>query len=266
MAGPPTDSNGTAVLTADFLSDARIAHGFFDRAGGISEGVYASLNCGLGSGDDAGRVYENRRRALRRLDGAASVLVTARQVHSSRVTVVDRPWPDTQRPEADGLVTRTSGLALGVLTADCAPVLLADPGAGIVAAAHAGWRGAKDGILARTVEAMERLGARRGAVVAAIGPCIGQDSYEVGAEFQAVFVADDPTTVTFFRPADRARHFMFDLAGFVARELDRVGVGSVAVLGHDTYADESRFFSFRRATHAGGGDYGRHLSAIALVP
>jgi hypothetical protein len=254
------------VLTTDSLTDAGVAHAFFDRTGGISEGVYASLNCGLGSGDDPERVLENRRIALRRLDGAANVLVTARQVHSSRVAVVARPWPDAERPEADGLVTRAPGLALGILTADCAPVLLADPGAEVVAAAHAGWRGAKDGILARTVDAMEGLGARRRSVVAAIGPCIGRESYEVGAEFRALFVEDDPTAAPFFRPAERARHFMFDLSGFVARELDRLGVGSVAVLAHDTYADESRFFSYRRATHTGAGDYGRHVSAIALMP
>lgn len=253
------------LTTEAFSYFPAVRHGFFTREGGVSEGLYASLNCGLGSGDDPERVRENRRRAMRRLGLAAEALVTAQQVHSARVAVVEAPWPAAARPQVDGMVTRVRGMALGILTADCAPVLLADPRAGVIGAAHAGWRGAKSGIVEATVAAMVRLGARLGGIGAAVGPCIRHDSYEVGPEFHAVFVADEPASAALFRPSDRERHFRFDLAGYVAGKLAAAGVETLAVLPHDTFAEPDRFFSYRRATLAGGDDYGRLLSAIALA-
>jgi YfiH family protein len=203
---------------------------------------------------------------MRRLGLTGEALVTAYQVHSARVAVVDAPWPAAARPHVDGMVTRRRGLALGILTADCAPVLMADAQSGVVAAVHAGWRGAKSGILGETVAAMVRLGARACDIVAGIGPCIRQDSYEVGPEFHEGFVANEVATADFFRPSNRDGHFRFDLAGYVARKLTSAGVPSIAVLPFDTFADADRFFSFRRVTLSGGGDYGRLLSAIALEP
>jgi len=254
------------LTTEPFSCFLAVRHGFFTREGGVSEGLYASLNCGLGSGDDPERVRENRRRAMRRLGLAAEALVTAYQVHSARVAVVEAPWPAEARPQVDGMVTRNPGVALGILTADCAPVLLADPQAGVIGAAHAGWRGAKSGILEETVAAMVRLGARVGSIGAAVGPCIRHDSYEVGPEFRAAFVADEPAAADLFLPSDRESHFRFDLAGYVAGKLGAVGIEALAVLPHDTFSDNDRFFSYRRVTLAGGGDYGRLLSAIALAP
>jgi purine-nucleoside/S-methyl-5'-thioadenosine phosphorylase / adenosine deaminase len=254
------------LTTEPFSCFLAVRHGFFTREGGVSEGLYASLNCGLGSGDDPQRVRENRRRAMRRLGLAAEALVTAYQVHSARVAVVEAPWPATARPQVDGMVTRTRGVALGILTADCAPVLLADPQTGVIGAAHAGWRGAKSGILEETVATMVRLGARVGSISAAVGPCIRHYSYEVGPEFRAAFVADEPPSAELFRPSDRESHFRFDLAGYVAGKLAAVGIEALAILPHDTFSDTGRFFSYRRATLAGGGDYGRLLSAIALAP
>lgn len=250
------------MLTAELLAGTR--HGFFGRAGGVSRGPYASLNCGLASGDDPERVATNRRRAADRLGLPVAALLTARQVHSAHVVVVEAAWPDAARPTADGLVTRRPGLALGILTADCAPVLLADPVAGIIGAAHAGWRGAKAGVLARVIEAMLALGARRERLAAVIGPCIAQPSYEVGPEFRAAFVADDPGTESLFRPSSRPQHHVFDLAGYVRRALTALGVGHIAAIAADTCADEGRFFSFRRSTLRGEQGYGRQLSAIAL--
>jgi YfiH family protein len=243
---------------------AGIPHGFFGRQGGISRSVYSSLNCGLGSGDDAERVRQNRARALDRLGLPPSALVTLKQVHSPDVIVVEKPFADDERPEADGLVSRSAGVALGILTADCAPVLFADPGAGVIGAAHAGWRGAKAGIIARTVAAMERLGARRSQTVATVGPCIAQPSYEVGLEFRAAFLADDEAAERFFAPAQRPDKLMFDLAGFVHQALSREGIARVSVVAADTFADADRYFSYRRTTLAGERDYGRQLSVIAL--
>jgi purine-nucleoside/S-methyl-5'-thioadenosine phosphorylase / adenosine deaminase len=254
------------LTTEPFSCFLAVRHGFFTREGGVSEGLYASLNCGLGSGDDPERVRENRRRAMRRLGLAAEALVTAYQVHSARVAVVEAPWPAAARPQVDGMVTRTRGVALGILTADCAPVLLADPQAGLIGAAHAGWRGAKSGIVEQTVMAMVRLGARVESIAAAVGPCIRHDSYEVGPEFRAAFVADEPASAELFRPSDRDGHFRFDLAGYVAGRLRAVGIETLTVLPHDTFSENDRFFSYRRVTLAGGGDYGRLLSAIALMP
>ena len=255
------------MLTGESLDDLpAVRHGFFTREGGVSEGLYASLNCGLGSGDEPERVHKNRSLAMRRLGLRAEALVTAYQVHSARIAVVDAPWPAGSRPQVDGLVSRSPKEALGILTADCAPVLLADRRGGVIGAVHAGWRGAKSGILAETVTAMLDLGAHIEHIRAAIGPCIGHDSYEVGPEFRLAFAQDEPATADLFRPSVREGHFRFDLAGYVARKLTEVGVQSLSVLPYDTFAEPDRFFSYRRATLAGGGDYGRLLSAIALTP
>jgi purine-nucleoside/S-methyl-5'-thioadenosine phosphorylase / adenosine deaminase len=255
------------MLTGESLDDLpAVRHGFFTREGGVSEGLYASLNCGLGSGDEPERVHKNRSLAMRRLGLRAEALVTAYQVHSARIAVVEAPWPAGSRPQVDGLVSRSPKVALGILTADCAPVLLADRRGGVIGAAHAGWRGAKSGILAETVTAMLDLGAHIEHIRAAIGPCIGHDSYEVGPEFRLAFAQDEPATADLFRPSVREGHFRFDLAGYVARKLTEVGVQSLSVLPYDTFAEPDRFFSYRRATLAGGGDYGRLLSAIALTP
>lgn len=255
------------MLSAPPLDDlAGIRHGFFTRQGGVSRAPYDSLNCGLGSRDDPDRVVTNRARAADRLGFSTEALVTAYQVHSAEVAIVDGPWPAEARPQVDALVTRTPGVVLGVLTADCAPVLLADADAGVVAAVHAGWRGAKTGIIDAAVAAMLDLGARRCKLAAAVGPCIQQASYEVGPEFRAAFAADSVDTGTFFRPAERNGHFMFDLSGYVVSRLEALRLGNISTLRHDTAADAHTFFSYRRTTLNGGGDYGRSLSAIALAP
>ncbi len=250
------------MLTAELL--AGTPHGFFGRAGGVSRGVFSSLNCGLASGDDVDRVRTNRGRAADRLGLPPPALVTLRQVHSAEVIVVDAAFADDSPPLADGLVTRQPALALGILTADCAPVLLADRAAGVVGAAHAGWRGAKAGILAQTVDAMASLGARPERIAAVVGPCIAQASYEVGPEFHAAFLADDAQSQHLFAASPREGHFHFDLAGYVQRQLDACGVGQIAVVAADTCADEEQFFSYRRTTLRGERDYGRQLSVIAL--
>jgi len=255
------------MLTSDSLAALNgIRHGFFTRQGGVSEGLYASLNCGLGSGDDLACVAENRRRALARLGLPAERLATAYQVHSNRAALAETPWPADDRPRVDALVTRTPGLALGILTADCVPVLFADREAGVVAAAHAGWRGAIDGILEATLAVMQRLGAGVKSTLAAVGPAIEQPSYEVGPEFPAPFLDQDPANRDFFQAAPRAGHFLFDLKGYVARRLARAGVGRIESLGADTCAEPERFFSYRRSCLQGEGAYGRLLSAIALEP
>ena len=255
------------VITADVLSEASgIRHGFFTRRGGVSEGAYTSLNCGLGSADDPDRVRINRARAMDRLGVAGEALATAYQVHSGRIAVIEKPWTADERPQVDGLATRTKGVALGILTADCVPVLFADAAAGVIGAAHAGWRGARGGILEATVAAMVDLGARAQNIAAGVGPCIRQESYEVGPEFHAEFTADDPATHRLFRPSPRQGHFLFDLPGYVARRLSGLSIKAFEQLPFDTCADEERFFSYRRTTLGGGGDYGRGLSAIVLEP
>jgi polyphenol oxidase len=252
------------MINATLLSAVGGArHAFFTRHGGVSDGDYASLNCGLGSGDAPERVYENRRRALARFGLPPAALVTGYQVHSARVAIVDAPWSDDARPQVDGLATRVPGVALGILTADCAPVLFADAEAGVIGAAHAGWRGAFDGVLEATVAAMERLGGAAGRIVAAVGPCIRQASYEVGPEFRETFVSADPATADLFIASERPDHHRFDLPGYVGHRL-RPAIGAVEILAHDTCADADAFFSYRRMTLTGGGDYGRLLSAIAL--
>jgi polyphenol oxidase len=255
------------MIAADVLSEASgVRHGFFTRRGGVSEGAYASLNCGLGSEDDPDRVRINRARAMDRIGVPGDALATAYQVHSDRVAVVEKPWAADERPQVDGLVTRSKGVALGILTADCVPVLFADAAAGVIGAAHAGWRGARGGILDATVAAMVDLGARTESMVAGVGPCIRQDSYEVGPEFHAAFTAGDPGTHRLFRPSSRERHFLFDLPGYVASRLSDLSIKAFEDLPFDTCADEERFFSYRRTTLNGGGDYGRGLSAIVLEP
>lgn len=253
------------MITLDALDRPGLRHGFFTRTGGVSEGIFAALNCSLGSRDDPAKVAENRRRALARLGLAGDRLATVRQVHGTAVAVVTAPWPQDARPSADALVTRVPGLALGILTADCAPVLFADAGAGIVAAAHAGWRGALAGVLEATVAAMEDAGARRQHITAAIGPCIGAASYEVGPEFPAPFLAENPESAAFFAAAPRDRHHLFDLAGYVAHRLARLGLGRIAATGGDTAAEEERFFSYRRACLRQEGGFGHMLSAICLT-
>jgi YfiH family protein len=253
--------------TAEPLAASGVRHGFFTRTGGVSEGCYASLNCGLGSADAPERVRRNRSLVAARLGcGDGMSLVTGRQVHSAAVAVVEAPWPDGSAPRVDGLVTTVPRLAIGILSADCAPVLLADADRGVVGAAHAGWRGAKAGIVEATVAAMVRAGARVERIAAAVGPCIAQPSYEVGPEFRAAFVGDEPGTASLFAAAARDGHHRFDLKGYVAARLRRAGLRAIDVLPADTFAEEDRFFSYRRTVlRGGGGDYGRQVSAIALV-
>ncbi len=253
-------------LAASALGSAGIRHGFFTRAGGVSEGVFEGLNCSLGSGDDRALVAENLRRALSCLGLAPAELVTGYQVHGRDVTVVDRVWRYEDRPRVDGLVTRAPRVALGILTADCAPVLFADAAAGLVAAAHAGWRGAVGGVIEATLAALEQAGARRGRIVAAVGPCIGGRSYEVGPEFPAPFLAERQDNARFFAPAARAGHFLFDLGAYVAAKLDCLGLGGVERIAADTCADAARFYSYRRACLRGEKQFGHLLSVIALVP
>jgi polyphenol oxidase len=242
-----------------------VRHAFFTRRGGVSEGVYASLNGGLGSSDDPARVRENRRRMAAQLGFPAEALVSVHQVHSPEAIVVEEPFP-APRPRADGMATRRPGLALAITTADCGPVLFADPEAGVVGACHAGWRGALSGILEATLRAMEELCARRQRTIAVLGPTIGPAAYEVGPEFAAQFTRDAEANMRFFRPGERTGHAMFDLPGYIGARLVAAGVGEYVDLGLCTYSDEERFFSYRRATHRGEPDYGRLIAAIALTP
>jgi purine-nucleoside/S-methyl-5'-thioadenosine phosphorylase / adenosine deaminase len=241
-----------------------ISAAFFTREGGVSEGLYAALNCGYGSGDDPEAVRENRRRAMERFDLSPDALVTLYQVHSPTVVEVEQPWRPGGAPKADGMVTAKRGLALGILTADCAPVLFADAEAGVIGAAHAGWRGAFTGVLEETVAAMTRLGASPAKIRAAIGPCIAQSSYEVGPEFHERFVSAESDNAAFFCASSRRSHHLFDLGGYVTRRLESLGLAEILTTGEDTAADAARYFSYRRATLAGEKDYGRLLSAIAL--
>jgi polyphenol oxidase len=242
-----------------------IRHGFFGRAGGVSEGIYASLNCGFGSGDESEHVAENRARAMRLRDLDPANLVTAWQTHSTRVAVVDKPWTRTDTPQVDAMVTTVPGIGLGVLHADCAPVLFADAEARVAGAAHAGWRGAFDGVLEETIAEMQRQGAVLSRIAAAIGPCIGQDSYEVGPEFRERFVERAADQARFFiASTKRPGHFHFDLEGYCAWRLACAGLAQIERLGRDTCALSDVFFSYRRRTLEGGKDYGRNMSLIAL--
>jgi len=242
-----------------------IRHAFFTRQGGVSRGLFASLNCGLGSGDDLEAVTRNRAIAASELGLAPEQLVTCHQVHGTEIVIVERPWRREDNPHADGTVTNIPGIALGVLAADCAPVLFADAEAGVIAAAHGGWRGTLAGVMEAAVKAMLGLGARAERIRAGIGPCIAQPSYEVGAEFSANFIATDPESARYFVPALRPGHFLFDLPGYIALRLQRLGLAAVERGPHDTAADEELFFSYRRACLRGERDYGRGLAAIALT-
>ena len=248
------------MLRAPKLTSPDISHGFFGRAGGVSQGIFASLNCGPGSGDTRADVVENRRRVAAALAPGAALL-TLYQIHSAEAVAVTAPWNIGEGPQADAMATNLPGLALGILTADCAPVLFADAEAGVIGAAHAGWKGAVGGVTDAAIAAMEALGARRGRIAAAIGPCISQTNYEVGPEFRERFAVADGR---FFAAGDRDGHFHFDLEGYVAMRLAAAEVASVERLSACTYAREDDYFSFRRATHRGEKDYGRQVSAIVL--
>ncbi|WP_018699427.1 peptidoglycan editing factor PgeF [Amorphus coralli] len=243
-----------------------IRHGFFTREGGVSDGIYASLNVGFGSKDEQTAVAENRKRVADRLGVAADRLVTPYQIHSPTALTVDGPWPDGERPRGDAVVTATPGVAVGVATADCGPVLFADPGAQVVAAAHAGWRGAVGGVLESTIWAMEALGARRAATVASLGPTISQASYEVGPDFIQQLLDEDLANERYFAPAARPGHAMFDLPRYIEDRLRAAGIGTVGRLDACTYSEPDRFYSYRRSQHRNEPDYGRLISAIAIVP
>jgi YfiH family protein len=255
------DEPGEPVEAIRAAALGGVPHGFMSRRGGVSTGLLAGLNCGPGSGDEAPLVAQNRARAVAAVAPGAR-LVSVYQVHSPVCLTVVEPWGDDARPEADALVTDRPGLVLGILTADCAPVLLADREAGVVGAAHAGWKGALAGVTDQTIAAMEGLGARRGRITAAIGPCIAQPSYEVDSAFHDRFFALRPENGSFFAPG-KPGHFHFDLSGYVAHRLSAAGLGRVEHLGLDTYAEPHRFYSFRRSTHRGEPAYGRQISLIA---
>ena len=240
-----------------------LRHAFFSREGGVSGGIYAGLNGGLGSNDEPANVAENRRRMAEQMGVATTHFLSLHQIHSPDAVVAAGPWPSASRPRADAIVTRAEGLAIGVTTADCGPILFVDPTARVIGAAHAGWKGALTGIVESTVAAMETLGAERNSIVAAIGPMIRQHSYEVGNEFVERFVEADAENVLFFVPSERENHSMFDLAGFIRMRLENAGVLMIDDIGVDTYSDE-RFYSYRRSVHRQEPDYGRHVHAIAL--
>jgi YfiH family protein len=254
------------VIEAPSLSAlSGVRHCFFTRAGGVSTGIYASLNIGLGSNDDRANVMENRGRVADRLGVPRDKLAFAYQVHSPDVWRVDATTDLSQHPKADAIVTRTPGLGIAISIADCGPILFADAEAGVIGAAHSGWKGAFCGVVGSTVAAMEELGARRERIVAAIGPMISRRAYEVGAEFVARFEADDAENARFFSPSANAGHAMFDLPAYILKRLDQAGVGRAENLDLCTYSDEDRFFSYRRMTHRGEADYGRLVAAITLI-
>jgi polyphenol oxidase len=253
------------MIESEHLKLDGIAHGFFTRGGGHSTGIFASLNCGLGSGDDPDLVKMNRDVVARALGVSDGHVVTAHQVHSADVVEVTGLWPTEERPKVDGLVSGTRGIALGVLTADCGPVLFADATAEVIGCCHAGWKGALTGVTDTTVVAMEKLGATRENIIAVLGPTISQAAYEVGPEFPKSFLEQSSANGTFFKPSVKPDHFMFDLPAYLRARLKALGLKSVHDLALCTYSDESRFYSYRRATHRGEADYGRLISAIALV-
>ena len=264
---PETDAGSdiapiTSAFIKERLAPAGIRHGFFTRRGGVSGGIYDSLNCGPGSDDRPENVAENRTRVARWFGTTAHRLVSLHQCHSAQAIRVDAPFSG-DRPKADGMVTRVPGLVLAILTADCGPVLFADPKNGVIGAAHAGWRGAFGGILEATADAMIAIGAERREIVACLGPTISRDAYEVGSEFVDRFVEGDPAFSRFFTPSSRDGHAMFDLPAFIGLKLERAGIAH-DIMNHCTYGDENGLFSYRRTTHRGEKDYGRQLSAIAL--
>ena len=251
------------IIAAELQLDG-IVHGFFTREGGHSTGIYASLNCGLGSGDDVALVKQNRALVASSLGARPDHLISGYQEHGTNVAVVTGPM--AERPHADGLVSNTPGVALGILTADCGPILFADQEARVIGACHAGWKGALAGVYDTTVAAMEGLGAKRSRIVAVLGPTISQAAYEVGPDFPTPFLARDEQHSKFFIPSVKHGHYMFDLQVFLLERMASMGLANVVGLGLCTYADEKRFFSYRRTTHRGEADYGRLISAIALLP
>jgi len=261
----PAAATESAIRSARLASLPGISHAFFTRLGGVSSGLYASLNGGQGSSDARAAILDNRARMAAILGVEPGRLLSVHQIHSPDVVIVEEPWTAETRPKADGMVTRVQGLAIGVASADCGPVLFADAEARVVGACHAGWKGALTGVLEATVAAMEGLGARRDRIAACLGMTIGRQNYEVGPEFKARFVEADAANEAFFAPSRREDHAMFDLPGYITARLGRLGLGAVEDLALCTYADERRFFSYRRTTHRGEPDYGRHLSAIALI-
>jgi len=253
------------MLTFNNLNDVPdVRHAFFTREGGVSQGVYASLNCGPGSSDNPDDVTRNRAIAMEMLDRQPQDLVTVRQAHTADVVVVERAFPHADAPTADAMVTDRPGVVLGILTADCAPVLFADKKGKIIAAAHAGWKGALGGVLDNTLKAMIGLGANPGSIIAVVGPCISQRSYEVGSDFPAPFLAQDASTDCYFVKASKPGHLMFDLKGYVLHRLRLAGVTEAYALPADTCYEEQRFFSYRRTTLRKESDYGRQMSAIVI--
>lgn len=252
------------ITATNLLGAPGVRHMFFTRKGGVSEGIYGSLNCGPGSGDDRAAVLDNRARAMAALDQEPGRLVTVHQHHSPIAVRVYDVWDIARAPKADAMVTTEPGVVLGILTADCAPVLFADAEAGVVGAAHAGWKGALGGVLDATLELMIEAGAQADRVCAAVGPCIQQPSYEVGADFRSSFMEAGQANERFFSTGAQPGKYQFDLAGYVRYRLAECGIGAIEDLAIDTYADADQFFSYRRATHRGEPDYGRELSAIVL--
>ena len=253
------------MVEAEALSRIpEIRHGFFERNGGASKGLYASLNCGLGSDDNKELVLQNRSQVASRLNLTAEQLTNVHQYHSPDIVTVSEPWDVADAPKADGMVTNVSNIGLGILTADCAPVLFADQKAGVIGAAHAGWRGAVAGVTDNIITAMENLGADRSSITAVIGPTISRTAYEVGPEFFATFIEQDESHTQFFIPSTRDDHHMFDLPGYVIQRLQRANLASVSWVEMCTYAQEDKFFSYRRATHNKEKDYGRQISVITL--
>jgi polyphenol oxidase len=254
------------MITIDELtSSPKIKHGFFTREGGVSNGLYNSLNCGFGSNDETAKVAENRRRVLAGLAMPEGELLTCYQIHSATALTVTEPWTPETAPEADGMATNVPGLALGILTADCAPVLFADDKAGVIGAAHAGWQGAFKGVMEATLAEMVKLGASCEDVKVAVGPCISAESYEVGPEFWERFMAASTVNAIFFTPSVKEGHYMFNLAGYIAKRLKDAGILEIHIDDHDTCRDEALFYSYRRCVLRGEDDYGREISAISLI-
>lgn len=253
------------IEAPELSSFPRIRHAFFTRQGGVSQGIYASLNGGVGSADQPEAVAENRARMAGEFGLDPGALLTLFQIHSAEVVTVERPWPAGERPKADAMVTRVPHLAIGVASADCGPVLFADPHAGIIGAAHAGWKGAVGGVLEATVARMEELGAKRSDIVAVLGPTIGPTAYEVGPEFVHRLLERSQDSRRFFTPSERPDHALFDLPAYILDRLLQAGIGEAEWLGLCTYSDPERFFSYRRSVHTGEADYGRLISAISLT-
>lgn len=251
-------------LVSSKLNSPGIVHGFFTREGGVSQGLYASLNGGLGSSDDPAAVLENRSRMATSLGVHPSKLLSLYQIHSADCVTVTDAWSLDQRPRADAMVTNSPGIALGIGTADCGPILFADSEAGVIGAAHSGWKGALYGVIESTIESMEKLGASRSRIVAVLGPMISQSAYEVGAEFKATFLSADSQSNRFFTPENERSKSNFDLPAYIVERTSKARIGTIENLALCTYADEARFFSFRRTTHRKEADYGRLIAAIAL--